>query len=201
MRLVCWEREASRLPLPVVVAPSLGLWSVFVPLVFVLVGVDVSPSFVGYGGLLFHLALWAMVSCVGFFLSFSLAQAEGSTLVVSGWGSGWFFCVVGGVFLTDFSLFIFRCLEPDLCTSVDFCGIRLYLLPALGCSFCLCFFFVYSRSFHSLPLVAALSRIFPDLVGGVSLALVTFGLRAVVWFLPSGMFELLLYLYWPFGQV
>jgi hypothetical protein len=62
------------------------------------------------------------------------------------------------------------------------------------------FFFVYFGSFHSLPLIAALSRVFPDLVGEVSLSLVTFGLRAVVftygqWFLPSGMFELLLYLY------
>jgi hypothetical protein len=42
------------------------------------------------------------------------------------------------------------------------------------------FFFVYSGSFYSLPLVATLSRGFPDLVGEVSLSLVTFGLRAMV---------------------
>jgi hypothetical protein len=42
--------------------------------------------------------------------------------------------------------------------------------------------------------VAALSQIFPDLVGGVSLSLVTNGIRAVI--LPSGMYEFLLYLYW-----
>jgi hypothetical protein len=47
--------------------------------------------------------------------------------------------------------------------------------------------------------VVALSQVFPDLVGGVSLSLVTNGLRAVI--LPLGMYEFLLYLYWPFGQV
>jgi hypothetical protein len=52
---------------------------------------------------------------------------------------------------------------------------------------------------HSLPLVVALSQVFLDLVGEVSLSLVTNGLRAVI--LPSSMYEFLLYLYWPFGQV
>jgi hypothetical protein len=48
---------------------------------------------------------------------------------------------------------------------------------------------------HSLPLVAALRQVFPDLVGGVSLSLVTNRLRVVI--LPLDMYEFLLYLYWP----
>jgi len=47
------------------------------------------------------------------------------------------------------------------------------------------FFFVYSGSFQSLPLVAAFKSGFSDLVGGVSLSLVTIGLRAVVFCLRA----------------
>jgi hypothetical protein len=43
-----------------------------------------------------------------------------------------------------------------------------------------CCFFVYSGSFHSLPLVAAFKSGFHDLVGGVSLSPVTISLWAVV---------------------